>query len=295
MEAMIRSMTGYGRREGSWSGMSLVVEVRSVNHRFCEVVARLPRLLGFLEDDLKRAVQKRCQRGRIELTVSLAGEQNGMRVPRMDRRLARQYHTLLRSLQKEFRLPGTIDLALLASFRDILTVTDRPADLRGGKKIIIRLLHGALSDLQAMRRREGVALARDIKRRVAALREAMDAIKARVPAVVQGYFERMKARVEQLVGAGQPDQARLHQELALYADRCDVSEELTRLASHLSQFEGAQHADDSVGRTLDFLIQEMGREINTIGSKANDSEITGWVVRMKAELEKIREQVQNIE
>ncbi len=292
---MINSMTGYGRREGTWNGMSLVVEVRSVNHRFCEVVTRLPRVLTFLEDDLKRSVQRRCQRGRVEVTVSLTGDQDGVRVPHVDRKLARQYHTLLRELQKELRLPGTIDVSLLASFRDIVTVTDRPTDLTRAKKLIARLLNGALTDLQAMRRREGGELARDIKRRLVTIREAMEAVSARVPAVVHGYFERMKTRVEQVIGAGQVETSRLNQELALYADRCDVTEELTRLACHLTQFETAQRGGESVGRTLDFLIQEMGREVNTIGSKANDSEVTAHVVRMKAELEKIREQVQNIE
>lgn len=292
---MIQSMTGYGRREGVWSGMSVVVEVRSVNHRFCEVVARLPKALTFLEEGLKRSVQRRCQRGRIEVIVSLTGGHDGVRVPHVDRPLAREYHRLLRGLQKELGLPGTIDVSLLASFRDIVTVSDQPADLSRAKKTIARLVSGALSDLQAMRKREGMELARDINRRLQIIREAMESIGSRVPAVVQGYFDRMKTRVEQLVGAGQADAGRLNQELALYADRCDVSEELTRLASHLSQFEAAQKGRESVGRTLDFLLQEMGREVNTIGSKANDADIAALVVRMKAELEKIREQVQNVE
>lgn len=292
---MIRSMTGYGRREGVWSGMSVVVEARSVNHRYCEVVTRVPRVLGFLEDDLKRAVQGRFQRGRFEVAVSLAGEQEGLKVPRLDRKLARHYYQVLRELQKEFRLSGSIDVALLAGFRDIVTVAEQPADLGRAKAVIIRLLTGALQDLETMRRREGASLAADVKRRMAVLREGIAEIEARVPAVVRGYFERMKARVEQVLGGAKADDARWQHELALYADRCDVTEELTRLTSHLAQFEAAQRKPDSVGRTLDFLIQEMGREINTIGSKANDSDITAHVVRMKAELEKIREQVQNIE
>ncbi len=292
---MIRSMTGHGRREGIWSGMSVVVEARSVNHRFCEVVTRVPRVLGFLEDDLKRAVQGRFQRGRFEVAVSLAGEQESLKVPRLDRKLARHYYDVLRELQKEFHLSGTIDVALLAGFRDIVTVAEQPADLGGAKAVITRLLTGALHDLETMRKREGASLAKDIKRRLTALREGITAIRARVPAVVQGYFERMRARVEQVLGEAKGDDARWQHELALYADRCDVTEELTRLTCHLTQFEAAQRKQDSVGRTLDFLIQEMGREINTIGSKANDSDITAHVVRMKAELEKIREQVQNIE
>jgi uncharacterized protein (TIGR00255 family) len=291
---MIKSMTGYGRREGTWSGVSVVVEMRSVNHRFCEVVTRFPKALGFLEDEVKRSVQRRCQRGRIEVIVSLTGGHDGIRVPRADRTLAQAYYRLLRDLQRELRLPGAIDVSLLSSFRDIVTLTDQPADLSRAKQVITRLVNGALADLQAMRRREGQELARDITRRLVMLREAREAIGARVPAVVQGHFDRMKARVEQLVG-GQVDPARLTQELALFADRCDVSEELTRLACHLSQFQTVQKDGESVGRKLDFLLQEMGREVNTIGSKANDAAIAALVVGMKAELEKIREQVQNIE
>jgi uncharacterized protein (TIGR00255 family) len=186
-------------------------------------------------------------------------------------------------------------VGLLAAFRDILTVEDRPVGPRGLRTLIRRLASGALSDLDAMRRREGAVLAEDIKARLQVIREARSSIMVRIPMAVQGYFERMKARVEKLLGGGDPDRGRLHQELAVYADRCDVTEELTRLDSHLTQFDAALKSKGSIGKTLDFLLQELGRETNTIGSKANDAEITLHVVRIKSELEKIREQVQNIE
>jgi uncharacterized protein (TIGR00255 family) len=158
-----------------------------------------------------------------------------------------------------------------------------------------RLLTGALTDLDAMRRREGQALARDTRERLRAIREEAEAVAARAPLVAQEAFARMKERIQKLLGSSPIDQGRLSQELAQYADRCDISEELTRLDSHLTQFDEALKSRESVGRTLDFLLQEMGREVNTIGSKANDAEIAARVVRIKGELEKIREQVQNIE
>ncbi|MGH7251223.1 MAG: YicC/YloC family endoribonuclease [Nitrospiraceae bacterium] len=292
---MITSMTGYGRREAVWRGGSVAVELRSVNHRFCEVVIRLPRALSSLEDDFKRRIQRRCTRGRIELAVSLHGGKDSGRTISLDRSLAKQYHRLLGDLKQELRLGGTIDVALLAGFRDIVSVSDQPVVDRRMTGIVRRLVAGALADLDAMRRREGAALARDAKSRLQVIRQAAAGIATRTPLVVQEYFDRMKARVEKLVGSGQADPGRLHQEIALYADRCDVTEELTRLESHLAQFTAALNGGGPVGRTLDFLLQEMGREVNTIGSKANDAEISTHVVQIKGELEKIREQVQNIE
>jgi uncharacterized protein (TIGR00255 family) len=157
------------------------------------------------------------------------------------------------------------------------------------------LLRGALADLDAMRRREGLALERDLAARVQGIGQEVEAIATRAPLVVQEYFQRMKARVERLITPEQAEKSRLNQELAVYADRCDLTEEVTRLRSHLEQFQASLKSRKPVGRTMDFLLQEMGREINTIGSKANDSDISLRAVGIKGELEKIREQVQNIE
>lgn len=293
---MIKSMTGYGRRDGTWTSGTVTVEVRAVNHRFCEVVVRVPRSLASLEDQLKKAVLQRTHRGRIEVTVSFQSERTGIKTLSLDRALAKQYHRALRSLQKEEGVSGAIDLALLAGFRDIISVTEQPAgEDRRLTRLIRRLLGGALSDLDEMRCREGRVLYRDMKTRLRGISQAKMSIKRRAPLVSQAHYSRMKARIETLLGHATPDSGRLQQELAVYADRCDVTEEVTRLESHLAQFERTLNRRTSVGKTLDFLLQEMGREINTIGSKANDADISGDVVKIKAELEKIREQVQNIE
>jgi uncharacterized protein (TIGR00255 family) len=292
---MIKSMTGYGRRESTLSGGSVAVELRAVNHRFFEVVVRVPRSLSSIEDEFKRLIQTRCARGRFELSVSVSGERDGEKALTLNREAARQYHRVLIELQREFRVGGTIDLALLASFREIVSTSDRPVPSGPLKRTVTNLLRGALSDLDAMRRREGTALARDLAVRLRSVRKEVGVIADRAPIVVQEYFQRMKARAERLLLPQQPDLTRLSQELATYAERCDVTEEITRLGSHLEQFEAAFSNRKPVGRTLDFILQEMGREINTIGSKANDSDIGSRVVRIKGELEKIREQVQNIE
>jgi uncharacterized protein (TIGR00255 family) len=292
---MIRSMTGYGRRESAWAGGAVVVEVRAVNHRFCEVVLRLPRPLATLEDELRALVQRRCARGRLDLTVSLSGGRETERTVNLDRSLARRYHRLLRELQQDLKLGGTIELALVAGLRDVLVTDERPVSDRRLAGLVKRLAAGALSDLDAMRRREGAALARDMAARLRLLGGTVAAIGVRAPHAVQAHFERMKGRVEKLLSGGEADQSRLQQELAVYADRADITEELTRFQSHLAQFEAGLKGREPVGRTLDFLLQEMGREVNTIGSKANDAEIAAHVVRLKGELEKVREQVQNIE
>lgn len=292
---MIRSMTGYGRRQAPWAGGTVIVEVRSVNHRFCEIAVRLPRGLASLEDTLKEQIHRRCARGRIDVTVSLSGRGETRRTVSLDRQLAKQYHRLLEQLRKEFRLAGTIDVGLLAGLRDIIIVDEQPVADKALRTLIARLVAGAISDLDRMRRREGTALARHLNELLAGIERELAQIAARIPLAVREYYDRMKGRIGKLLQPGQADPGRLEQELAVFADRCDVSEEQARLQSHLRQFRDTMKGQEPVGKTLDFLLQEMGREVNTIGSKANDAQIAQHVVRIKGELEKLREQVLNIQ
>jgi len=292
---MMISMTGYGRSEEVWSGGTVTAELRSVNHRFCEIVVRLPKVLSALEEELKRMIQQRCARGRVELTVSVSGGKDAGKQLSLDQALARQYHALLRDLKKQLRLSGPIDVAMLAGYRDLITVSDRPVDEKGLLQTAKRVTVEALSMLDQMRRREGAALMKDLTHRLDIVREEIGYVEQRAPHVAQEYLVRLKARVAKLAELPDLDEGRLSQELALYADRCDISEEATRLGSHLAQFDTTLQSEEPVGRTLDFLLQEIGREVNTIGSKANDADIARHVVRLKGELEKIREQVQNIE
>ena len=292
---MIRSMTGFGRRQAPWQDGSVAVEMRSVNHRFLEIACRFPRPLSHLEDSLKKTIQQRCARGRIDITVTVQGGKGRAGSVNLDQPLAKQYHQALCTLKKSLKLSGSIDLALLAGFRDVVAISDQPTEDPKLAKIVQGLTTKALADLEDMRTREGKALAEDIRSRIQTIRGHQTLVAERSPLLAQGAFNRMKIRVEKLLGSEIPDSPRLYQELAVYADRSDITEEIVRLGSHMIQFEQTLDRTESVGKTLDFLLQEIGREVNTIGSKSNDAEIAGHVVQMKAELERIREQVQNVE
>ncbi len=292
---MIRSMTGFGRRQAPGAGGTVTVEVRSVNHRFCEIAMRLPRGMASLEDGLKELVQRHCARGRIDLTVSLSGGRDTRTTVSLDRQLAKQYHKLLDQLRREFRLAGQIDLALLAGLRDLIVVSEQPLNDKALHSLIKRLAAGALIDLDRMRLREGKALTGHLNGMLNVIERELEQVAARIPQAVQEHHARMKGRIEKLLEPGRADPGRLEQELAVFADRSDVSEEQARLQSHLRQFRDTMKDPGPIGKTLDFLLQEMGRETNTIGSKANDAQIASHVVRIKGELEKLREQVLNIQ
>jgi uncharacterized protein (TIGR00255 family) len=292
---MIKSMTGFGRRQGTWSDGTVSVEVRSVNHRFLETSIRLPKSMSGLEERFKKAIQQYCVRGRVDLTVLLQGSRGSARAVQLDVGLAKQYHQALRTLQRTLKLKGSIDIGLMAGFRDLLTLSEQPVDDPKFTKVVEKLGLLAVSDMAKMREKEGALLGRDILTRLDHVRECKSAILSRAPLIAQEAFDRMKQRVEKLLADSIPDLPRLNQELALYADRCDITEELVRLDTHMIQFERALQNTEPAGKTLDFLLQEMGREVNTIGSKANDGAIRADVVRMKAELERVREQIQNVE
>ena len=288
-------MTGFGRRQGTWSDGTVSVEVRSVNHRFLETSIRMPRSMSGLEERFKKAIQQHCGRGRVELTVLLQGSRGSARAVQLDVELAKQYHRALHTLQRTLKLKGSIDIGLMAGFRDIIALSEQPTDDPKLTRVVEKLGLGAVSDMTKMREKEGGLLAQDILARLDQVRECRSAVSFRAPLIAQETFDRMKQRVEKLLGDPIPDLPRLNQELALYADRCDITEELVRLDTHMVQFECVLKGTEPVGKTLDFLLQEMGREVNTIGSKANDAEIRTNVVRMKAELERVREQIQNVE
>ncbi len=292
---MITSMTGFGRRQGTCAETTVTIEVRSVNHRFLETSIRLPKAMGGLEEILKKTIQQHCARGRVDLSVVLQGGRGNGRVPQFDESLAKHYHQALRTLQRRLKLKGSIDIALMSGFRDVIVLSEQPADDPQLFKFVEQLGAKVVRDMATMRKKEGALLAKDILNRLTCVRTGTTVIAGRAPSVARETFDRMKLRVDKLLGEAIPDLPRLNQELAIYADRCDITEELVRLDAHMVQFEQAVQHTEPVGKTLDFLLQEMGREVNTIGSKANDSVIAAEVVRTKAELERLREQVQNVE
>jgi uncharacterized protein (TIGR00255 family) len=293
-------MTGYGRAEGRHKGTPIVVEMRSVNHRYCEVVTKLPRALQAHEERFKSVVQGHVARGRVDVTVNYNGERDPGRGVQLDKGLARRYLALLKDLQRDLRVEGTPDLALLAGFRDIIRPVELAAEDRQAVGAVERILSRALKALAGMRRQEGLALERDLLARLDEIEGRLAAIRVRLPAILEEHHTRLQTRVNRLLegGAGlreRVDPGRLAQEVALLAERSDVSEEITRLDSHVRQFKSFLRKSEPVGRSLDFLLQEMNREVNTIGSKVADASVTQEIVAAKAEFEKLREQVQNVE
>jgi uncharacterized protein (TIGR00255 family) len=288
-------MTGYGRAEGTYKGRPFAVELRSVNHRYCDVVVRLPKLLTPLEETLKKKVQDRFARGHIELSVSFNGATNAPKQFNLDLESAKAYHHILKELKSALHLSGEIDVALMSHFREIITVSEPAEELAPLSRFVDRILERSMRALEKMRAEEGKALSKDLAIHLDALDRMLGLIKQQEKKAVQAYHERLQKRVSELTQGIVIDPARLAQEVAILVDRSDISEETARLKTHLEQFRKMLQKDEAVGRALEFLLQEMNREVNTIGSKANDVTISMQVVAMKSELEKIREQVQNIE
>jgi uncharacterized protein (TIGR00255 family) len=249
-----------------------------------------------MELELKEQVKRTCERGRIELTVTMNGGGGGSsKVMQLDRALASRYVQGLRELQREFKLSGTVDVNVVAGFRDVFTTQEEPTVIKDVPKFVEGLAERALADLDKMRKKEGAALQKDLLQRVHSVEGRLHTVQERIPLALQTSADRLKTRVAKLLEGERVNDDRVAQEIAMLAERSDVTEELTRLQSHLTQFRSALKSKEPVGKRLDFLLQEMGREVNTIGSKANDTVISSQVVELKSELEKIREQVQNIE
>lgn len=288
-------MTGFGTAIAQTPAGRLAVEARSVNHRFSEVLVRLPRELSPLEDRIRSLVQAAVHRGRIEVIVSRDDGARRPRVVRADAELAAAYARAMREVAEAVGASGELTLAHFIALPDVLRIEDDRVDLDALWDALQPAVTAAANALVAMRREEGERLARDLLDRLATIETHHAAVAARSRHVVQAYGERLRARLAEMLGQPPVDETRLAAELALFAERSDISEELTRLASHLAQFRQTLDDAAAVGRKLEFILQEMGREINTIGSKANDLDITRAVIAMKGELESLREQIQNVE
>jgi len=294
---MIKSMTGYGKAEAVLAGRKFTMEMKSVNHRFLEISLRLPGMLLPLEGEIKKRIGEKFSRGRIEATLRVDGDGNAENEGRftLNLPLVRNYHALLRQLKEEFHLGDEITLAMMAGFRDAFvpaeTIQD-PATLWEG---LSKILADAIRTLTEMREKEGESLKRDLTARLDRIGGFLEGIAGRAPQVVLDYQKRLTDRVRELTGGMVIDEARLLQEVAIMAEKSDITEEIVRFRSHIDQFTELLTGDDAAGRKIDFLIQEMGREINTIGSKSGNAEISRSVIEIKSELAKLREQVQNIE
>ncbi len=292
---MVRSMTGFGVGDAATATGRYAVEVRSVNHRFCEIVVRLPRDLTPLEDQVRALTQKRILRGRVEVAIIREDQGKRARTVKTDLDLATAYVSALDDLKQTLSLSGSLDLSLLSSLPDLIRIEEQKEDLDACWPPIAEGVGAALDRLVAMRESEGARLASDMFLRVERLARSLDEVEERAPRVVREYRDRLSRRVQELAGGLSVDEGRLAAEVAIFADRSDITEEITRFRSHLAQFRETLASNGAVGRTLEFIVQELAREANTTGSKANDVEITRRVIAVKGELESLREQIQNVE
>ncbi|MGI6735736.1 MAG: YicC/YloC family endoribonuclease [Anaerovoracaceae bacterium] len=293
---MIKSMTGFGRGESSDGKRCVVCEIKSVNHRYLDIYVKAAKRYAFAEDAVKKAVREVASRGKIEVYLSVeAVTEEDTRVT-LNKAAAGQYVKALRQLQETFSLSGEISLDLIASQSDVLSVTPDIGDEEEVTRTILTATEKALQALDDMRTVEGEKLRQDIAMRGGLIRERVDRISARAPSVGQDYAARLNERIAELLGDSvEVPEDRILMEAAIFADKAGITEELVRLNSHIDQLYSILDAAQSSGKKLDFLVQEMNREANTIGAKANDLEITGDMLEIKSEVEKIREQVQNIE
>ena len=292
---MIKSMTGFGRAQETVDGMTVTVELKSVNHRYFEFTAKVPRTYGFLEEKLKSFLNARVSRGKMECYVSIENlEESDMEVV-INPSLAKGYVDALRTLSETFGLKEDYSAISIAKFPDVLTLRKAPADEEKIWNAVQKVAELAVERFVTMRETEGEKLRADILSKADTILEHVAFVESRSPQTVREYHEKLRQRMEELLENTQVDEQRLLTEAAIFADKVAVDEETVRLRSHISQLREFLNADEPIGRKLDFLVQEMNRESNTIGSKAQDVEIAKRVIAIKAEVEKIREQVQNIE
>jgi uncharacterized protein (TIGR00255 family) len=293
---MIRSMTGYGRAEihhstGRWS-----VELRSVNHRFCEISLRLPRFVQQLEGRARTCIQDKLMRGKITATVGFEGtvaqDATGLRV---DLALLDRYHAILQEVRTRYGIAENPGLSTLVGLPDVLVWDGGGGDDDTYWEAVEQTLLAGCAEITRMKETEGKALMADLKARVDAIQTDLKEVEKRAPVRIEDARKRLQEKLSQILEGGTVDPARLAQEVAIYVDRLDCTEECVRLGAHCKHFDELLLATPSAGRKLNFLLQEMHREVNTIGSKANDPSIQQTVLRMKEELEKLREQIQNVE
>ncbi len=297
-QKMLKSMTAFGRAESEAEGRKYTCEMRSLNNRYLDVLVRLPRRYAVLEERVKKLVAARVTRGRVEVAVQVNGEKGEGAPVRVEVNLglARNFHEQLERLRRELGIAEPVGLELLLSLgRDIFEVKEEEESAEAVWEKLSRPVEAALTALEAMRAEEGRILSADFTERLGAVEGLIERVSERAPALVEEYRAKLTERIRSALGELSVDEARLLQEVAIFADRADVAEELVRARSHLEQFRALLEAEEPVGRKLNFLLQELGREVNTIGSKAPDAAVSQLVVEAKSELERMREQVQNIE
>ncbi|HWS30063.1 MAG TPA: YicC/YloC family endoribonuclease [Clostridia bacterium] len=293
---MVSSMTGFGRASVTEDGREFTVELKSVNHRYLDLNFRMPRHIGFAEDALRKALTAELSRGHIEVYVNYRNIRSDARKVEVDTALLGEYLRAAREAAEIYGLRDDVQLARALSLPDVTDIIEAEEDREAVCSVAQKAVGKAIEELKSMRALEGERLANDLCARAKSIGEIGDKIALRAPGVVEEYRVKLTERIETLLnGNAEVDRARLATEVALFADRASIDEELVRLKSHLVQADLLLNSSEPAGRKLDFIVQELNREFNTIGSKANDAEIVKLVISGKAEIEKIREQIQNIE
>ncbi len=291
----MNSMTGYGKGSNITDAVHYTAEIKTVNHRYIDVSIKLPRALMFLETEVKNWVTSYLHRGKIDIYINREGDNAALMKPQLNETAAAAYVEVYKQLIERFDLAADIPLSMLAAQKDVVGLSEPQIDATNVREHLKEAVTEALAAVIQMRATEGRSMCSDIVARMQVLEEYLGNIEQRTPQVVVEWQQKLQRRIETLIHEVEVDPQRLAQEIAIFADRCDISEEVVRFKSHIDQMRGLVAQDGAVGRQMDFLLQELNREANTMGSKSNDAELTRNVVALKAELEKIREQVQNIE
>lgn len=292
---MVRSMTGFGRGQVTYENLEVTVEVKSVNHRYFEFSAKVPRSYNFLEEKLKSFCGAKISRGKVEIYVSVDNKAGAATVVEINEDVARAFVDAYKTLSKKYKIKNDVTTSVLAAHSDVLSLKRQVADEETVTAAVMEAAELALNEFIAMRETEGERLKNDILSKLDAILERVAYIELRSPETVKAYRERLEAKIKELLSGAQFDEQRIITETAIFADKVAVDEETVRLRSHIAQLKNMFELNESIGRKLDFIVQEMNRETNTIGSKAQDADILQRVVDTKSDIEKIREQLQNIE
>lgn len=287
-------MTGFGKSSLSQNAREYQIEMKSVNHRYLDISVKLPKQLSFLEEEMKKQIASQIKRGKIDVFVTFDNRSGEGKSISINQELAQMYIEQLRNLARKENLQANIEVTEISKFPDVLNIKMEQED-EVIKQEVIQTVNQAISGLVEMRTIEGQKMAQDLITRIEAIEDEVQKISSQSTGLIDNYVVKLEERIKEILQTDEIDQARLAQEVVIYADKSSIEEEITRLKSHVSQFKSLLQANEPVGKKLDFIIQEMNRETNTIGSKANCLAITNGVINIKTELENIREQVQNIE
>ena len=292
---MIRSMTGYGKQSLSIDGREYQIEIKSVNHRYLDINIKMPKTLSYLEDTIKKEISEKIKRGKIDVFITFENNSQEGKNIKINKELAKLYINQLKELAQEEKISSNIEVIEIAKFPDILTIKVDEEDEKI-KQEIMQTTQEATNKIIEMKNIEGEKIAQDLLQRISNIENKIIEISEKSTGLIQEYVVKLEKRIQEILKTEKIDKSRLAQEVVIYADKCSIEEEVTRLKSHIYQFRNLiSNNNETIGKKLDFLIQEMNRETNTIGSKANNLEITNGVIDIKTELEDIREQIQNIE